>query len=371
MLQQFTTFLRAASTVLALGLLAMPLGVEAQDMQLADKAPGSYTVQKGDTLWGISGKFLKDPWRWPDVWRMNRDQIRNPHLIYPGDVVTLSYVDGRPMLSLNRPAMETVRLSPGVRIEAIGPRPIPSIPPADIEAFLTKPIITGPNGFEKTGQIVSARNRERVVRGAGDVVYALGLDPKLGDYWYIYRPTGPVFRLGTDEILGYESLFLGTARVDKFGELSTVRIESSEQEILVGDRMIPAPREIVANFVPRAPDKPIDAQIIKVPFGGTETGRGYVVTLDRGYADGVEPGHVLAIYRIPAPVVDPRETRKPYEGQAFPEIAKKIFGPKSYVYAADERTGLLFVFRAFDKVSYALVLNSVDPVTLGDRARTP
>jgi hypothetical protein len=262
-------------------------------------------------------------------------------------------------------------LSPSVRVEPLEARAIPSIPPGDIEAFLTKPVVTGPDGFDKAAQIVSARNRERVIRGAGDVVYVLGIDQRLGDLWYIYRPVGPILRPGTQEVLGYESKFLGTARVEKFGDLATVKIESSDEEILVGDRMIPAPREIVQNYVPRAPDKPIDAQIIRVPYGGVETGRGYVVTLDRGFADGLEPGHVLAIYRIPPPVVDPRETKKPYENQIFPELAKAIFGPPSYVYAADERTGLLFVFRTFDKVSFALVVNTTDPVTVGDRARKP
>ena len=370
MVQQFTTAKQALAAIAAVGLLAVT-GLAAaqnpQDIQVADKAPSTYTVQKGDTLWGISGRFLKDPWRWPDVWRLNRDQIKNPHLIYPGDVVKLDYVDGQPQLTLLR---DGVRVSPSTRASALNIEVIPSIPPGDIEPYLSKTLVTGPDGLANTAEILSGRNQARLVRGRGDVVYVAGLDPKAGDYWYIYRPAGAITTFDGNNILGYESKFIGTARVEKFGDLSTVRIESADLEVLLGDRLLPAPRLAVANYVPRAPDTAIDARILNVPYTNTETGRGYVVTLDKGSADGLEPGNVLAVYRSVEPIEDPRPNKQQAAILRFLDPTT-IFTPKVLVAPADERTGLMFVFRTFDHVSYAVVLNTTDAVRAGDFARTP
>jgi LysM domain len=369
MLQQFTTALRIFATAAAVALVAVTGGARAQDLKMADQAPSSYTVQKGDTLWDISAKFLKEPWRWPEIWRMNREQIRNPHLIYPGDIVKLEYVGGQPQLSLTT-TRETVRLSPTTRVTALESTAIPSIPPGDIEPYLTRQLVTGPSGLYNAAQILKGRGDERVIRGTGDVVYVLGLDPKLGDLWYIYRAAGAITNIDGTELLGFESRFLGTARVEKFGELATVRIESSKEEIQIGDRLIPAPRDTILNYVPRAPDKPINARILRVPFDNIETGRGYVVTLDKGVRDGVEPGHVLAIYREIPPIIDPRPSKEQTIILRFLDPTTP-FTPRNYVQPADERTGLMFVFRTFDRVSYAVVLNTTDPVRPGDFARTP
>jgi hypothetical protein len=370
MVQQFITAKYVLAAVAAAGMLAFTAPAAGQnpaDIQVADKAPSTYTVQKGDTLWGISGRFLKDPWRWPDIWRLNRDQIKNPHLIYPGDVVKLDYVNGQPQLTLMR---DGVRVSPSTRASALDIEVIPSIPPGDIEPYLTKTLVTDSDGLAGTAEILSGRNQARMVRGRGDVVYVAGLDPKAGDYWYIYRPGGPITTLDGNSVLGYESKFIGTARVEKFGELSTVRIESADLEVLLGDRLIPAPRLSVANYVPRAPDKAIDARILFVPYTNTETGRGYVVTLDKGKADGLEPGNVLAVYRSVEPIEDPRPNKQQSAILRFLDPTT-IFTPKVLVAPADERTGLMFVFRTFDHVSYAIVLNTTDSVRPGDFARTP
>ena len=367
MLQQFTIAPRFAAAAIAACVLAFSGATYAQAPAIADNAPTSYTVQKGDTLWGISGKFLKEPWRWPDVWRMNRDQIRNPHLIYPGDVVRLDYVDGQPQLTL---ASDAVVLSPTTRVSPLARDAIPSIPPNDIEPYLTRPLVTGPSGLYDAAQILRGRDRERVIRGAGDVVYVLGIDPKAGDYWYIYRPAGAIVSLDGKEVLGYESRFLGTARVEKFGDLATVRIETSVEEIIVGDRMLPAPRETLVNYVPHAPDKPVNARILRVPWGGLETGRGGIVTLDQGTADGMEVGHVLAVYRVVDPIEDPRPSRQQTIILRFLDPTT-VFTPKEFVAPADERTGLLFVFRTFDRVSFGVVLNTTDAIRPGDYARKP
>jgi len=198
----------------------------------------------------------------------------------------------------------------------------------------------------------------------------VGIDQKLGDYWYIYRPAGAVLNIDSTEVLGYESRFIGTARVEKFGELATVRIESANEEILVGDRLLPAPRETLVNYVPHAPEKPLEARILSVPFNGLETGVGGVVTLDKGTADGMEVGHVLAVYRVIPPVVDPRPSREQTIILRYLDPTT-VFTPREYLQAADERTGLLFVFRTFDRVSYAVLVNTKDPVRPGDYARKP
>src|SRR6185295_8325996 len=204
-----------APLLLSAGLLALLLAstaVRADDLQLQDNRPDRYTVQKGDTLWGISAKFLKEPWRWPEVWRMNKEQIRNPHLIYPGDIVNLAIVDGQPQLTLSRG--DTIVLSPTTRVTSLSVDAIPTIPPNDIEPYLTRPLGTGPSGLADSAQILQGRTNERVVRGAGDIVYVLGIDQKMGDYWYIYRPAGAIVNIPGTEVLGYENKFLGTARVE-------------------------------------------------------------------------------------------------------------------------------------------------------------
>ena len=379
MRQQFSMLRRLALAVAA-GAIALAGPAFAQDpIKVADNAPNAYTVQKGDTLWAISGRFLKDPWRWPDVWRMNRDQIRNPHRIYPGDVVVLDYTaDGQPRLSIAQAGVGTMmanapsdanRVSPRVRSEPLDAQAIPSIPPGDIEPYLTKPVISQIPGLTDAPEIVEGRNRDRVVRGEGDKVYVVGLDPKMGDRWYIYRPGKPLVA-PNGEVLGYENRYVGAVRVDRFSDVSTVQITDSTEEIFIGDRLLPVPRETLINFVPHAPGADLQGTIISSLSNASEMGRGNVVTIDLGRQQNVEVGHVMAIYKTVPAINDPRPNMgTPFMLRFLDQTT--TFLPQHQLQVPDERVGLLFVFRVFERVSYAILLNTTDPVVVGDAVRRP
>ena len=366
--------LRWLPLIVAAGIVLGGPRALAQDVSVQPNAPHSYTVQKGDTLWGISGKFLRDPWRWPDVWRMNRDQIRNPHLIYPGDVVRLDYVDGQPRLSIagggTTGPRETLRISPTVRSAPLDREAIPTIPPGDIEPFLTRPLVTGPDGLPGAAEIVAGRDRQRVVRGEGDRIYVVGVDPASGALWHIYRPAGAIRSLDMKEQLGNEYRYLGTGRVERFAEVSTLLIENAVEEIQIGDQLVPAPRETIVNYAPHAPARDVEGRIIATIADTVEMGRGSIVTIDKGTQDGVDVGTVLAVYRSVAPIPDPRPNTDPEVIVRFFEQTT-WYRKDKFLEVPEERTGLAFVFRTFDRVAYAILLNTTDPVQIGDLVRKP
>lgn len=373
-MRQKSSMARRLLPFLALASMVLPAThAFAQEVRVADTAPQAYTVQKGDTLWGISGKFLRDPWRWPDVWRMNRDQIRNPHLIYPGDVVRLDYVDGQPRLSLARGGdgpRETLRISPTARSTPLDREAIPTIPPGDIEPFLSRPLVTGPEGLKDAAEIVAGRDRERVVRGEGDRIYVVGIDPAAGGLWHVYRPIGPIRSHSKNEQLGFEYRFLGTGRVERYAEVSTLLIENAVEEILIGDRLVPAPRETIVNYAPHAPVRDVEGRIIATFKDTVEMGRGSIVTIDKGSVDGIDVGTVLAVYRGVPPIPDPRPNTDPPVFVRFLDQTT-LFQKDKYLDVPQERTGLAFVFRTFDRVAYAILLNTTDPVQIGDFIRKP
>jgi hypothetical protein len=262
-------------------------------------------------------------------------------------------------------------LSPSVRSSPLDVEAIPSIPAGDIEPYLTRPLITGPNGLDSAAQIIAGRDT-RESRGDGDVAYVVGVDPKAGNLWSIYRQGREFRSLETNELLGVEQRYLGAAKVDRFADVSSLRIVTANEEILIGDRLIPAPRGVLMNYVPHAPASQIDGRVIALESDlATEAGRGSIVTLDNGTSNGLDIGTVLAIYRVVPAIEDPRPSKEPEQINPNGGDPTRFFTPVRMLHVPDERSGLLFVFRVFDRVSYAILLNQTAPVFVGDYVRNP
>jgi hypothetical protein len=341
-------------------------GVPLED--LAPNAPDSYTVQRGDTLWGISGLFLKTPWRWPELWGMNLDQIRNPHLIYPGQILVLEKRDGRATLRLAQPGdgagTGTVKLSPRVRSQTLDNGAIASIPVHLIGPFLNEAVVFNGNELDTAPRIV-ATQEGRVLVSRGETAYVRGDLGGARDF-RVFRELKPLTDPITNEILGYEGRYVGTAafvraessapgpRGEPVVVPATFRVTSTRLEAGVGDRLSPVPQQELVAYVPHAPASAVDGRIVSIYGEGLSAGQNHVVALNRGKADGLERGHVLALWRAGRPAVD-STTR----GQRVP------------MQLPDERHGLLFVFRVFDRVSYALILHVEQPVQRGDRFTQP
>lgn len=345
--------------MLAAALAAAPLMAQQQVQEgLQDNAPDRYVVVKGDTLWSIAAKFLKDPWRWPETWKLNAEEVKNPHLIYPGDVIVLDRSGQKPELKIEMG--DTVRLEPRIRVEDTSREPVPSIPPRVIEPFLSRPLVIEPDGLDNAPRIIAAQ-ADRVYLGSGDVAYVSGIkDAKVDSLWQIYRPGNPLVDPESKKTLGYEATFLGDSRVIRSGDPATVRIFAAQQEIGAGDRLIAAGPLVLKSYVPHAPDKAIRGRIIATAGGLRETGPQNVVTLNKGKNDGLEPGHVLALLRLGRTVS--KTTRSTRWFRPDQVEATKL---------PDERYGLVFVFRTFDRVSYALVMSATRPVLLDDVVTTP
>jgi hypothetical protein len=347
----------------------------AADLALDPNAPDRYVVVPGDTLWAISGRFLKDPWRWPQLFELNKEQIKNPHRIYPGDVIVLDRMTGRARLL----SSQEVRVSPRVRIEAQEAAAIPSIPAAAIEPFLTLPLVVDQATLDKAPRIV-ATEENRVVVGSGNKAYARGVDAKAAEYWQIFRPGSPLVDPDSKEALGYEAVYLGEARVLRPGDVSILEIVKSNQEMYIGDRMFAAPKPTFTSYVPRAPEKSIQGRIISAYGGLAEVGSNSVVTLNKGARDGLEVGNVLAVFRSPESASNVRINAEPISGFRNTPLWGRtgptgrddsISPPVAETDLPPERHALVFVFRTFEKVSYALVMHANAPVNVLDRIQNP
>jgi len=332
--------------LLAAALAATPLMAQQRpDIRLQENAPDRYVVVPGDTLWSIAAKFLKDPWRWPEMWKLNRDDIKNPHWIYPGDVIVLNRSAPEPEFKMG----DTVALSPRVRSEDTSKQAIPGIPPRIIEPFLSRPLVIEPEGLDRAPRIIAAQ-ADRVYLGAGDVAYVSGIgEAKIDSLWQIYRPGKALIDPDGQKTLGYEAIFLGDAKVTKTGDPATIHIFGAQREIGKGDRLVATGPLTLVNYAPHAPAVSVRGRIIGTGDGLRETGPQNVVTLNRGRSSGLEPGHVLALLRLGRTATDKLEATK----------------------LPDERYGLVFVFRVFDQISYALVMSASRPVLIGDVVSIP
>lgn len=350
--------------------------------ELSPNAPDTYTVKKGDTLWEISGMFLRSPWRWPELWGMNMEQIRNPHRIYPGQQLYLEKADGLARLRMGQPPggmpTETVRVSPRMRINSLPDTSIPTLPAHLIEPFLNEAIIVGEGELDFAPRIVAAPE-DRVLISRGDRAYVRGRtgtplverDARRIDAFRVFRNAVPLKDPLTKQVLGYQADYLGSAELVRSesiqpvqnakGEMvdtivpATVDITHIREEIRVGDRLVPEPPRALVSYVPRAPSAPVDGAIISVYGNAVQlAGQSQVVVINKGAADGIENGHVLAILKAGRRIDDKSERRE-----------------RANLKLPDERNGLMMVFRTFDKLSFALILEITDVVQVGDRIVNP
>jgi len=339
--------------------------------ELAPNAPDSHTVVPGDTLWDISKMFLRSPWRWPELWGMNLDQIKNPHLIYPGQVLMLVKVGDRAMLRVAQPVGggagpvgNTVKLSPRVRAETLDNGAIPSIPMHLIGPFLNEAVVFTTDELNTAPRIVASQEG-RVLLSRGETAYVRG-DLKGNRDFRVFRDSVPLADPDTGEVLGFEARYVGTAEFVRDGGVqatvdgktsqivpATFRMTSIRLEAGVGDRLAPVPERDYAAYVPHAPSQPLKGRIVSIYGEAISAGQNQIITLNRGARDGVERGHVMALWRDGSMAVDTTDRSRPL------------------MKLPDERIGTLFVFRVFDRVSYALILQSEDPVKPGDRFSQP
>ena len=385
-------------------LLLMCLSISAisiaETVTLNADRPDQYVVQKGDTLWDISAQFLQEPWYWPTIWDVN-PQIENPHLIYPGDVVSLTFKDGQPMLTVNGMGRvangRNVKLSPVIRSNERDDA-IQSIPVDAIQQFLTRPRIVTEEEMDNWPYVVSSYE-EHLISGAGSKLYIRGLSDESSETNYALYRKGSAYinpRKDKDVVLGYEALYLGDVVIEKRGDPASGIVTLSKQEILTGDRLIAASREEASNeFIPTTPSGNIDANILSVVNGVAQIGQYQVVVVDVGNNDGVEVGNVLGIYQsgkivkdevatdikgkekividendaLGGAIDDMRNSLTDFNNSELVEWLGKPNNKPELVELPAEYAGVLMVFRTFDNLSYGLVMKAVSPIHVLDSVK--
>jgi nucleoid-associated protein YgaU len=349
--------------IISLICLLLPIHAYADELQLRENAPDRHVVVKGDTLWDISATFFKDPWKWQQIWGLNKDTIKDPHWIYPGDVVYLDHTTGTlrvgaapqqtsPDSSATPPDNNIVKLSPRIREVANNRDSIPTIPFSAIGPFLSKPLVIEDDELVNTPTLV-ATYEQRELLGSDDIAYVKNLPADKGVQWQVFRAGKTFVDPDTEETLGHEVSYLGDAVVEKFGALSELRITNAVSEIGKGDYFAQPTEALASSFVPHAPNSKVVAKIISVYGGMVQAGQNTIVTINKGKRVGLELGHVLALYQ---------------KGEV---IKGRGFFNRDDTVLPDVRYGLVFVFRTFHKVSYALVMQTRLPVQVLDTAQTP
>ncbi len=395
--------------LISVAILVISTGLRADELTINPDHPETYTVVKGDTLWDISARFLEQPWRWPEIWNVN-PQIANPHLIYPGDVVSLTYQDGKPVLNVNRGSGQivsgrNVKLSPTIRssdnVEAI-----PTIPIDAIQQFLKRPLVFNNDDMNSWPYVVSSYD-EHLVATTGNTIYVRGIKEEATDKRYsIYRRGNAYINPKKvedekDQILGYEALYIGDAILEKKGDPASAVVTVVDREVLTGDRLIPLSNEDVSTeFIPRAPVRDVQGNILSVVDGVSQIGQYQIIVLSLGEEQGIEPGNVLGIYQSGYVVQDkigPNNKMSKAEKDAqrkdiaengtilsklyygivekieafdetFPTIANKQAKSED-ITLPEEYVGVAMVFRTFDKVSYALVMETEGAVHVLDTVK--
>lgn len=402
--------------LISCAIFLLVITVRADELTINPDNPGKYTVVKGDTLWDISARFLDQPWRWPEIWGVN-PQIADPHLIYPGDIVSLSYVDGQPVLNVDRGngqvvSGRNVKLSPTIR-SLDNAEAIPTIPIDAIQQFLDRSIVLDDNEMDKWPYVVSSYD-EHLIATTGNTIYVRGIPEDADASRYSIYRKGPAYinpkkdEDDEEEILGYEAIYVGDARLEKSGDPASALITVVDREVLVGDRLlVQSDENISTEFIPSSTDTEVEGNILSVVDGVSQIGQYQIVVLNLGEEQGVEAGNVLGIYQSGYVVQDrigPREipkTKKEKEAEraedlanatsdigstatkighaiqdgvdwfheSFPTIVNKqdrvedITLPEEYV-------GVAMVFRTFNKVSYALVMETQGAVHVLDTVRS-
>ena len=323
-------------------------------LELAADAPSRHTVVRGDTLWDLSKHYLKDPFRWPELWGFNKEQIKNPHWIYPGQVLVLYYVDGQPRLRIEGQGapgdVPTVKVAPEVHMTDMA-SVIPAIPQQVIEPFLSQPLVVEEGMLATAPRIVATQNN-RTLSGDNDVAYVTGMKTEAG-LWQIFRPGRVLKDPVTNEELGREAVFLGTARLVSQGNPATIRVVNARQETGKDDLLVKAPPPEIVNYPMHRPEGAVNARVVSNYGENNASGKYSIIAISGGKKNGIGVGQVLALSRTGMKVTDR------YQGET-----RDVVLP-------DERLGLVYVFRTFDKVSYAVVMEANQPVEVGDKLSAP
>lgn len=332
--------------------------VPRKGIPLADNAPDSYVVKRGDTLWAISKVFLRDPWYWPEIWQVN-PQIQNPHLIYPGDTLRLVFIDGQPQILLQRG--DAARVQPRIRSQPLEAA-ITTIPYATVAAFMSKPSVLDRDQIKHAPYLLATRDLH-VVMSEGDTLYARGFTSpaELGTHYNVVRVGEALVDPDDNRVLGYDGIFTGSGHVTRQGDPTTLIMTESTQESRAGDKLIPGGVEVPLDFIPSAPRIKTNGRIISVSHGVSIIGQYEVVVINRGARDGLAPGNVLGVFDTGPIVLD---TDKKGFFNLDKLGAQKVALPS-------EKTGTFMVFKTFDNISYGLIMEATNLIRVGDKVQNP